>query len=302
MPTLKQQYVSELNAIAARYGDLEDATIKRMLAMLKELRQRIAAQLATAIGWDAVHLTELRANVEAQIAQFEAQMTSELNAAMQGAVQAGQDSVVEPFRSIGLHSGYHAFSRAQTNAIVDFSARLIKQISDDTRAKVDQQIRLAVLGDRSPLDAMKAITTDLGVDARTGVWKARPDPVKGVAARGETILRTEMQRAFNLATHSQQLASARDIPGLTKSWMATADSRTRPTHLRAHVKYQAHPIPVDQPFEVGTAKLMYPCDPNGPPGETINCRCRCVTHHPAIGRVGSSLDGRIAAELNRRAA
>lgn len=300
--TIAQEYVSELNAIAGRYGALEDTTIKRMLSMLKELRQRIAAQVATAQGWDAAHLQRLRANVEAQIETFESQLTSELQGAMQGAVQTGLDSVVQPFDKVGLRSGYHRFSTAQTNAIVDFSARLVKQISDEARAKIDQQIRLAVLGDKSPLDAMKGITSDLGIDARTGVWKARPDPVQGVAARGETILRTEMQRAFNLATHSQQLASAQQIPGLTKSWMATADGRTRPTHLRAHMRYKNNPIPVDEPFIVGTARLMYPCDPNGPPGETINCRCRSVTHHPALGRVGSSLDGRVAAELKRRAA
>jgi len=300
--TIAQEYVAELNAIANRYGELEDTTIRRMLSMLKELRQRIAAQVATVQGFDAVHLRELRANVEAQIETFEGQLASELQSAMQGAVQTGMDSVVQPFETVGLRSGYHRFSTAQTNAIVDFSARLVKQISDQARAKIDQQIRLAVLGDKSPLDAMKGITSDLGIDARTGVWKARPDPVKGVAARGETILRTEMQRAFNLATHSQQIASAQQIPDLTKSWVATADGRTRPTHLRAHMRYKSNPIPVDEPFVVGTARLMYPCDPNGPPGETINCRCRSVTHHPALGRVGSSLDGRVAAELKRRAA
>ena len=299
--TIAQDYVRELNRIASRYGELEDTTIKRMLSMLKELRQRIAAQLATAQGWDAVHLERLRVNVEAQIAQFEARLRTELQAAMQDAVQAGQDSVVQPFQEIGLRSNYHRFSTAQVNAVVDFSARLVQQIADETRAKIDQQIRLAVLGDKSPLDTMKGITKDLGLDARTGVWKKRPDPVKGVAARGETILRTEMQRAFNLATYSQQQASARDIEGLTKSWMATSDGRTRPTHLRAHMRYKDNPIPIDEPFQVGSARLMYPCDPNGPPEETINCRCRSVTHHPAIGRVGSSLDGRVAAELARRA-
>jgi hypothetical protein len=60
------------------------------------------------------------------------------------------------------------------------------------------------------------------------------------------------------------------------------------------------PIPVDEPFIVGGAELMYPGDPAGPPEETINCRCRSVTQHPAIGRVGTSLDGRIEQELDTR--
>ncbi len=34
-------------------------------------------------------------------------------------------------------------------------------------------------------------------------------------------------------------------------------------------------VPVDKPFRLydGRIKLMYPRDPSGPPGETINCGC-----------------------------
>jgi hypothetical protein len=65
------------------------------------------------------------------------------------------------------------------------------------------------------------------------------------------------------------------------------------------MRYKDNPIPIREYFQVGSARLLYPGDPNGPPGETINCRCRAVTHHPAIGRVGSSLDGRIAQMLEK---
>jgi uncharacterized protein with gpF-like domain len=183
---------------------------------------------------------------------------------------------------------------------LDFSAKLIQDITDDMRAGIDKSVRRAVIGEMSTIDAMRDITNTLGIEARAGVWKKRHDPVKGIAARAETDLRTEMGRAFNLATFSQQQEAAARIPGLTKSWTATGDVRTRPTHLRAHMKYKTNPIPVLAKFQVGSARLMYPLDPTGPPEETINCRCRSVTHHPAVGRVGSNLDGRIAAELKRR--
>jgi hypothetical protein len=312
MPTPKEQYTAELNAIAERYGSMEDATIKRTLAMLKELRRQIAAELMTAQDFDAFRLNQLRASLEAHIARFQAQLSAEARAAFEQTIEDGAESVVAPLNAAGVETVFFRPSSAQLNVVLDFSARLIQDIADDMRRRIDQQLRLAVVGQKSPMQTMKDITRDMGIDARTGVWKKRHDPVKGVAARAETILRTEMQRAFNLANHSQQLETAKVTPGTTKSWIATADTRTRRGHLKAHMDYKNRPIPVDEPFIVyditpkgvikGSAKLMYPGDPNAPPQYTIQCRCRMATHHPAIGRIGSSLDGRIGAEMKRRAA
>jgi len=62
---------------------------------------------------------------------------------------------------------------------------------------------------------------------------------------------------------------------------------------------------VDQPYvltdpKLGRAELMMPGDPAAPIGFSVNCRCTQNTIHPQIGLIGSSLDGRIAAEWQRR--
>jgi len=300
LATIKQQYIDELNQIASRYGMLEDTTIRRMLTMLKRLRSQIAGEMTAVETWDDFRRQQLERGIQRLIDGFERDLQGEIVSSVQQATEYGGQSVTGPMRAAGLGVGFFQPSRALVNTLVDFSARLVKDIADRTRRQIDQQIRLAALGQKGAAQAMADVTKTLGVDARTGVWKARPDPVSGIAARAETIVRTEMQRAYNLSTYAQQQESAKRIPGLTKSWIATADARTRESHLRAHLRYKDNPIPIDEPFRVGGADLMYPGDPNGPPGETINCRCRSVTHHPAIGRVGSSLDGRIAATLQRR--
>ena len=91
------------------------------------------------------------------------------------------------------------------------------------------------------------------------------------------------------------------VPGLLKRWVATPDKRTRESHLRAHIRYAANPIPVSEPFVVGGARLRFPLDPNGPPGETINCRCRELVVHPAIGDGRLQMDTMVEAERKRRA-
>jgi hypothetical protein len=298
--TAKQDYVNELNSIAKRYGAMEDETIRQILALLKELRNGIAGEIGQVTDWDSYRARQMDAALQRLVDEFMAQASADAQAAFRAAVADGELSTVEPLRAIGVDVGFFQPSKAQVNVALDFSARLIQNIGDDVRKAVDQQIRLATLGQKHPLDAMRAITDALGIEARTGVWKKRPDVVRGVAARAETDLRTEMQRMYNLAAFSQAEDGAQRVPGMTKSWMATSDGRTRIEHLQAHQRYKENPIPVDEPFIVGGEKLMYPGDPNASARATVNCRCRAVYHHPAVGRVGSPLDARVAAELERR--
>jgi hypothetical protein len=211
------------------------------------------------------------------------------------AARFGALSVIEPLQAAGVASvGFFQPTPAQLNVLLDFSADLIKGISQDMRRAINTEIRMAALGERSTISAMQAVNEKLGIPS------GRQSPTGGIAYRGEMIVRTEVGRAYNLSNFSQQQVTAKAVPGLLKAWIATGDRRTRLTHIRAHFKYSKEPIPIDQYFIVGGAKIMYPLDPSGPARETINCRCRSVTVHPSIGVVGGPLDARIGKELKRR--
>lgn len=54
-----------------------------------------------------------------------------------------------------------------------------------------------------------------------------------------------------------------------KVWRSRMDDRVRHTHRAANGQQQ----PVSARFRVGAAFLLFPGDPAGPVGETINCRC-----------------------------
>jgi len=303
MPTSEQRrYVKKLNEIMERFLRLEDRTLRQMVEALQNLRRGIAADLTEVGGFEAYHLQQLQDSVERLIAQFDAQLTGELRTSLGEAYTLGGQGVVEPLETAGIEGIFHQINAAQLNAVMDFSADLIQNISTPMRAKINTQLRLAVLGQKSPFKTMEEITRILGVkatDLRWGLLR-RPEVVKGVAARAEAILRTEMTRVYNLGHFSQQMSTAQRIEGVLKRWMATGDARTRDSHLVAHVRYMKDPIPVDQPFQVGGAKLMYPGDPAGPPEETINCRCRSVTIHVEIGVVGTPMDLLVDRERQQR--
>lgn len=105
-------------------------------------------------------------------------------------------------------------------------------------------------------------------DIRQGVEDlTRPQEWQGQAL---TITRTETMAALN----SGAMDGAKDEEEATgtqweKHWQATHDQRVRDDHRQADGQTR----PLDEPFLVGGARLRFPGDPQGPPGQVINCRC-----------------------------
>lgn len=96
--------------------------------------------------------------------------------------------------------------------------------------------------------------------------------------RAERILRTELSRTFNSATHGRLVALAEKSAGVRKIWIATKDDRTRETHTEAAARYhRGAGIPVDERFLVGRTKLRFPVDPlaEGPDAASQVIMCRC---------------------------
>jgi SPP1 gp7 family putative phage head morphogenesis protein len=87
-------------------------------------------------------------------------------------------------------------------------------------------------------------------------------------SRARTIARTEVISASNAGS----LAGAAQYGAVQKVWLATADSRTRETHLDA----DGQSVGMDELFSVGDDSLRFPGDPNGSPDEIINCRCTLI--------------------------
>lgn len=88
-------------------------------------------------------------------------------------------------------------------------------------------------------------------------------------SRATLIARTEVVGASNGIAHAQANEAAALGLALWKTWLATADDRTREDHAFA----DGQTVPNDQPFEVGDDLLMYPGDPDGSAEQVCNCRC-----------------------------
>ncbi len=87
--------------------------------------------------------------------------------------------------------------------------------------------------------------------------------------RSQTIAATEVHGANEYG--SKEAAASSGLT-LTRVWMTMHDSKVRDDHVDA----DGQEVGMDEAFDVGGEQLMYPGDPSGSPGNTINCRCTVI--------------------------
>lgn len=117
-----------------------------------------------------------------------------------------------------------------------------------------------------------ALAEGVGLGESVAELGARVSGVFDVAAaRAATIARTETARAANATANAAAGAVNDEVP-IVKTWLATEDDRTRETHADA----DGQTVAFDDVFDVGGWPAAYPCDPELPAEESVNCRCVCV--------------------------
>ena len=136
----------------------------------------------------------------------------------------------------------------------------ITSIAETTRADVMQVIRHSYDQGLSIPDTASAIRAAI-TDSAT--------------VRATMIARTELAGAVN----GGSLAATQVVAGATgesyeKQWL-TAPGAKYPRH-EDYPDLDGQTVALDEDFEVGDSKMQHPGDPNGEPGEVINCRCTLV--------------------------
>lgn len=130
--------------------------------------------------------------------------------------------------------------------------------------------------DRTVIKHMKA-KTPIPLETRKKMILAYR--ARALKYRGEVIGRTESLRSVNAAKLEgmEQVVENGGIKNRQNAkheWQATLGSvRTRDTHKAAHGQVRQ----IDEYFDIGGFPMRYPGDPNGPPQESIQCRCTTIS-------------------------
>ncbi len=94
---------------------------------------------------------------------------------------------------------------------------------------------------------------------------------KAPLSRARTIVQTESHRIQQAARQTARLTAKSKGAEIVKQWNSTLDGDTRDTHRKLDGQIRE----LDEPFEVGGMKAMYPGD-FGDPEEDCNCRCEAL--------------------------
>ncbi len=230
--------------------------------LLEEARRRISAELGAA-GLSEYQAWQLP-NLQQSVAQAMAEIGDALAlAGGEGAAAAhaiGADLVDKSLAAAGVRIAglMPDVDLRQLMAIRTFMTGRLKDVAAGVGRRVNTQIGLTMIG---------AQGTEAAVTSVAGL-------IKSGRGRAMTIVRTEMGRAFSVATQERQALASEHLPGLKKQWRRSGKIHSRIAHDLADGQI----VNVDEPFKVGGVRLMYPRDPEGPAKETINCGCVSLPH------------------------
>jgi SPP1 gp7 family putative phage head morphogenesis protein len=169
------------------------------------------------------------------------------------AVRRGYETVT---LEVGVGAGFDE-QAPEPRLQIDYQLRQLAGVSETVRHGLEQVIAEGLSSDESPRELAARIR----------------EYYSGLSAgRAQTIARTEIARAYN-----QARADAMRTMGITThEWLSARDERVRTAPFNHAIDGER--VTVGMPFSNG---LRFPGDPQGEPGNVINCRCVAIPANSA---------------------
>jgi hypothetical protein len=251
-----RRFRGERRQQAGRLAAIQRDTYAEVLAQLRRAQRIVAGEIAgAATPSRATWLPNVERAVRAALREAGDGAAAASEAGLRRTWSAGGDLVDAPLAAGGvrLSALLPSIDLAQLDAMRTFTTARMRDVPLALVERINGHLAQVAIGTQSVGDAIGAID---------GL-------VEGGRGRALTIVRTELGRAYSTAAQERMEQAAEHVPGLKKEWRKSGKLHPRPTHVAADGQVRA----VDEPFRVGAVDLMYPRDPGGPPGETINCGC-----------------------------
>ena len=272
------RYRRRAMAIVRRMQRLDPATMRDVMRQVRVLRREVLEVLGTSDSWTTARLPAILREVEVALQRWVSGSSASISSGLRSAAGYGNDLADALFTASGngalvsTPGVLPVIVQSQVEALSGEIATLVQQVATETRSKIAREIQGAVLGVQRPGEAMDAISR-IVPGIRQPIRNKAGDVVghryAGPAARAQTIVQTELPRAFSAATDIRLRQASAELPELEKEWVSVLGPSTRDSHAAAHGQRR----PVKEPFSVGGHRLMYPRDPTAPAAEVINCQC-----------------------------
>jgi hypothetical protein len=237
----------------------ERETARLVQDALKSAKASVIAELAgTTTEFQAFQLPRIQKSIEAALREVGDDLAEAGARAAGSSWQAGVSMIDEPLAAGGIRVAaiLPEVDTRQLLAIRSFMTDRLRDVPAELVRKINAELAFTLIGTKSSSQTVSAVEAI----------------IEGGRGRATTIVRTEMGRAFSMATQERQSQAAEVLPQLKKQWRRSGKVHSRKSHDLADGQI----VPVDQPFIVGGVEIMFPRDPAAPAAETINCGCTSI--------------------------
>lgn len=258
----QKAFEAAIKARLAERGKLLLATEMAVIEQLKAARAQVLEQLASQPGDFAQwRLPQLLAQIDAVLDGALGRASTTADAGLRNAWQAGEDFIDKPLAAGGLavETQLPLLDVTVLQQMRAFAAMRFKDVATEAATKIGRQLGLVTLGAQTPFEAIKQIQALLGNES---------------PRRATTIVRTEVSRAFALASDQRLTQAAAKVPGLQKQWRRSGKIHSRWTHdlMDGQVVDAGKTFKVPS-MEGGVDQMQHPHDPTAPAGQNISCGC-----------------------------
>lgn len=261
----RRAFERKINEILATADDLSETAVRDLLRLLDAVQDEITAALSRipADSFSARHLAQLRLTAARAFNDVIARYRTQFPGILELAWQLGIDLAEDPFLQAGILLPGLA-PRTLLEVLAQYSADLITNLEAEALRRVNAVLSRTALGVITPYDAIQQIAGTL----------PGPSVFTTVKARAEAIVRTEVNRALEVANQARLADVSERIPGMKKQWLSAGDQRVRATHKLANGQI----VDAKAKFVVGGFYASFPRDPSLPAGESVNCRCHSIPY------------------------
>ena len=266
---------SKPRAVAAalkRAATLRNDSAEAQVKLLLDARADIKAMLTQASGYRVFHLQQVLGGIEQTLAQYGGAAHSIITNAVRDVSGAATDMV----RGAGVPVLYGVTPKL-AQAVIDVTTTQVQAVWAELGNDLKILTQRTTLGITDPYQAIQGL---LKAFDSANTWRSSE-------ADAERIMRTEVGRTFLMAGQDELERAKASGVDVEKWWLPVDDERTREDHVQAGKDYSIdNSIPIDEAYEVGGVKLMFPCDPQAEgdakdvAAQCVNCRCNSV---PKVG-------------------
>src|SRR3990172_4384239 len=196
MPLTPRQYKAQLERAIRSVGKLDAEARTAAVRLVRQAKQRVDDVVART-DFSRYSVEQTRRALGDVMGDFRAQYNGQLNGLSRQTLDLVRNLHDGLRKGSGQQLGQPVLTIPQLEILTGFRTELIQKATDETIGRVSNEITVGVLAGKSPHEIQQAIRPFVTPLRR------RDGTTTGILSRVETISRTEIGRAFNLANEAQ---------------------------------------------------------------------------------------------------